>query len=208
MVGLLRSGLLKRFESSAYAFRRTATKMVTEHDAFLEALDAGFVVTTEFMKELSADDDALFDDVLGQTEHRTAVSLYDVDRLRSAVERDRDQLRVLADETATIIPECDPKLAALADELVVIAQHAEREASDGIDEAQRRKVLVFSFFEDTVRWILDFLRDEIERRSELAGYRRRMVAVSGSGELAEVSRQQGRPRVRSGFNGIAVGPGW
>ena len=70
MVGLLRSGLLKRFESSAYAFCRTVTKMVSEHDTFLEALDAGWVVTTEFMKELSGDDESVFEDVLGETEHR------------------------------------------------------------------------------------------------------------------------------------------
>ena len=190
MVGLLRSGLLKRFESSAYAFRRTVAKMVAEHDAFLEALDAGHVVTTEFMKELSADDDSVFDDVLEGTEHRTDASLYDADRLRNAVERDRDRLQALAEEADTITPERDPKLAALTDELIAIAQQAEREASDGIDEAQRRKELVFSFFEDTVRWIRDFLRDELAARELLAGFRNRMVAVSGSGDLAEVSRQQ------------------
>lgn len=50
--------------------------------------------------------------------------------------------------------------------------------------------LVFSFFEDTVKWVQDFLNDELGRRAELSHYRGRMVAVSGSGELAEVSRQQ------------------
>jgi len=34
LVGLLRSGLLKRFESSAFAFRRTVDKMVREHGVF------------------------------------------------------------------------------------------------------------------------------------------------------------------------------
>ena len=190
MVGLLRSGLLKRFESSAFAFHRTVSKMVREHDAFLAALGAGFVVTTEFMKELSADDDAIFEDVLKGTEHRADAALYDVDRLREAVVSDRDQLQNLADEAETITPDRDPKLKALTDELIAIVGQAEREAIDAIDEAQKRKVLVFSFFEDTVQWIRDFLRDELTLRQELAGYRGRMVVVSGSDELAEVSRQQ------------------
>ena len=190
MVGLLRSGLLKRFESSAFAFGKTVRKMVREHDTFLDALDAGYVVTTEFMKELSADDDAVFEDLLAGTKHQTDAMLYDVSQMREAVERDRDLLQKLGDHAATISPENDPKLKALIGELIKIAQQAEHEASDANDEAQKRKVLVFSFFEDTVEWIRDFLKAEIQRRPELTSYRGRIVAVSGSGELAEVSRQQ------------------
>ena len=190
MVGLLRSGLLKRFESSAHAFRKTVEKMAREHEAFLEALGAGFVVTTDFMKELSADDDAVFEDVLDGTEHRKEIAFYDAERLRKVVERDRDLLWGLASEAATITPDQDPKLRVLCDALVAIAEQAEREATDAIDESQKRKVLVFSFFEDTVEWIRDFLRTEIEGRPELEGYIGRMVAVSGSGDLDEAPRQR------------------
>ena len=190
LVGLLRSGMLKRFESSALAFHRTAAKMAREHDVFLQALAAGSVVTTAFMKEISADDDAVFEEVLAGTEHRRDAALYDVPRLRAAVERDRDLLRALGGEAAAITPERDPKLRALAAALAAIAQQAEREAADRVDEAQRRKVIVFSFFEDTVEWVRGFLEEEVRRRPELRAYRGRMAAVSGSGELDEGSRQQ------------------
>ncbi len=190
MVGLLRSGLLKRFESSAFAFHNTVKKMVREHGTFLEALTAGHVVTTAFMKEISGDDEALFEELLETTEHRMDAALYDTERLRATVERDRDLLQGLADEAATITPDRDPKLKALSDALVEIAVQAENEAIDRIDEAQKRKILVFSFFEDTVEWIQDFLNIELENRPELAGYRDRMVAVSGSGDHSDVSRQQ------------------
>src|SRR5690606_4369795 len=43
--GLLRSGLLKRFESSVHAFARTCRKMAESHDAFLSAMDEGWVLT-------------------------------------------------------------------------------------------------------------------------------------------------------------------
>ena len=200
MVGLLRSGILKRFESSAFAFRRTVGKMAREHDMFLDALAAGHVVTTEFMRELSADDDAVFEDVLAGTAHRSDASLYDVSRLRATVERDRDLLLELAGEAEPITADRDPKLRALADALVEIAQQAEREAVDGIDEAQKRKVLVFSFFEDTVGWVRDFLDHELRTRPELKGYRGRMAAVSGSGDLDAVSRE----RAIQGFAPISM----
>ena len=190
MVGLLRSGLLKRFESSSFAFCKTVEKMAGEHDTFLQALDAGHVVTTAFMQEISGDDETVFEDLVNATEHSRDAELYDVARLREAVERDRDLLRSLAEEARSITPDRDPKLKSLRDALVVIAQQAEREATDSADEAQKRKVLVFSFFADTVEWIRDFLREEVEEQEGLAPYRNRIVAVSGSGDLDEPSRQR------------------
>ena len=190
MVGLLRSGLLKRFESSAFAFRRTTEKMVREHDAFLDALDQGSVVTTEFMKELSADDDAVFEDVLAGTANSADAALYDTENLYAAVERDRHQLRALTKQAALIEPEDDPKLRALVSELVQIVQRAENEAIDDNQARQKRKVLVFSYFEDTVRWIRDFLLREVPGHAQLNCYAGRVVAVSGSGNLADVPQQK------------------
>ncbi len=188
MIGLLRSGLLKRFESSAFAFYKTVNKMAEEHDLFLEALDSGYVVNTAFLKEVSADDETVFEDLLTETQNRNESSLYHVNQLRSVVESDRDLLRGLADEARLITPAQDSKLKILSDALAEIAQQAVSEAIDATDEAQRRKVIIFSYFEDTVRWILDFLNNEITERPELAPYRNRMVVVSGSGDLSEDSR--------------------
>ena len=190
MVGLLCSGLLKRFESSSFAFCKTVDKMADEHETFLQALDAGYVVTTAFMQEISGDDETVFEDLLNATEHRRDVEQYDIAKLREAVKRDRDLLRSLAEEARSITPDRDPKLKSLRDALVEIAQQAEREATDGADEAQKRKVLVFSFFADTVEWIRDFLRKEVEEQEGLSSYRNRIVAVSGSGDLDEPSRQR------------------
>ena len=201
MVGLLRSGLLKRFESSGFAFCKTVDKMAREHDTFLRALDAGYVVTTAFMQEISGDDETIFEDLLKATDHRSEAALYEVGQLRGAVERDRDLLRSLADQARSITPDRDAKLRALTDALVEIAQQANREATDIYDEAQKRKVLVFSFFADTVEWIRNFLRREIAGQPELTPYRNRIVAVSGSGDLDEVSRQQ----AVEGFAPVSMG---
>ena len=85
MVGLLRSVLLKRFESSSFAFCETVDKMAGEHDTFLQALDAGHVVTSAFMQEISGDDETVFEDLLNATEHSSDAALYDVGQLREAV---------------------------------------------------------------------------------------------------------------------------
>lgn len=203
MIGLLRSGLLKRFESSVYAFRRTAEKMVREHDHFLEALDTGYVVSTAFMKEISADDELAFDEVLSGTGHKENAELYDVARLSAAVTCDRARLQALVDDTAAIAPGQDPKLRSLVKELVLIARQAENESRNAVDEAQNRKVLVFSYFADTVEWILRFLKEEVTKLAGLAPYRDRIAAVTGSGGVETVSKQC----AIEGFAPVSMGVG-
>ena len=91
MVGLLRSGLLKRFESSSFAFGKTVQKMIQEHNIFLEALSDGYVVTTKFMQEISGDDDdEVFKDMLAGTDNKDDAEHYDLEELSKAVEHDRD----------------------------------------------------------------------------------------------------------------------
>ena len=57
MVGLIRTALLKRFESSAYAFAQTTKKMVWEHKLFLEGLASGRIIKKDLIHKLSAADD-------------------------------------------------------------------------------------------------------------------------------------------------------
>lgn len=196
VVGLLRSGLLKRFESSAHAFRKTAERMAAMHDQFLEALDAGYVVTTTFLSELSADDQTGVEELLAEADAQpderlyADAALYDVKRLRRQLERDRDLLQELAADAAKITPEQDPKLKALADALAEIAGQAEAEASHSDDERQKRKVLVFSSFADTVAWIRRYLAQAVETHPGLESYGGRVAAATGSSREAAESRLQ------------------
>ncbi len=193
MTGLLRSGLLKRFESSCFAFRETIRKMVRQHDQFLEALEKGHVVTTAFLKdqEVSGDDEIIFEDLLKKHSEEIAdARAFDTTLLKRHVSRDRDLLQSLEDSAASISNQGDAKLRSLSDELIEIATQAEYEASDAIDEAQKRKVLIFSSFADTVKWIWDFLKQELKKRPELSPYQGRLAAVSGSREFGGVSKNK------------------
>ena len=71
-----------------------------------------------------------------------------------------------------------------------IAAEAKNEAIDDEDEHRKRKVLIFSFYEDTVDWIEDFVRQRIEHDKRLACYRGRVASVAGHDSRGGVTREQ------------------
>ncbi|MGH6663218.1 MAG: helicase-related protein, partial [Rhodospirillales bacterium] len=196
-VGLIRSGLLKRFESSPYAFVRTLERLIHGHEVFLEALAKGYVVTTRFLKEI-ADDETSLDELLPLSEDTQPAKLFHSDELRAAVSADLDVLRALAKSARRIKPERDPKLKLLVGELEKIETEAAAEATDAIDEAQKRKVILFSFFADTVDYVHEFLLKEVNRNPKLKPFRGRVAAVTGDIEDAA------RRRAVEGFAPIST----
>jgi hypothetical protein len=191
VVGLLRSALFKRFESSVRAFAKTTEKMVREHELFLAGLDRGVVLRKEVMRELSAadqDEDSL-DDLLDDGEVGDRADQYDLRRLRRDVESDLDLLREFHRATAAVQPDHDPKLEALSLELSAIVAQADK---DGIDEQERRrdrKVLVFSYYSDTIDWIEGYLQDRLAGHPRLRVYQGRLASVAGTESRGGVSRE-------------------
>jgi hypothetical protein len=178
-VGLIRSALLKRFESSPYAFQRTLATLIAGHQTFIDALDQGRVVTTRFLREMGDDDETTLEELLASSPDSEPADLFDAPRLRRAVEADLAILRQLAGSAGRITPEQDPKLKALVRELEKVAAQAAEEGLDPIDEVQKRKVILFSFFADTVKYVRDFLLAEVARNPNLRAYRGRLAAVTG-----------------------------
>jgi hypothetical protein len=182
LAGLLRSGLLKRFESSAHAFALTCERMASSHDDFLALLDEGLVATGEALAEWAAmDSDELDLTELARREGVDRASAYDAEALRADVEADRDLLRDFAGEARAAGPDRDEKLELVARELATIAAEAKQDAAGEADERDKRKVLIFSYYADTVDWVAGFLKEAIAERPELAAYRDRVAVVSGSG---------------------------
>lgn len=189
LVGLVRSGLLKRFESSVYAFAKTAGKMADSHDLFLKALSRGYILRMKDMEEwTNIDSDEEWDLLLQGTEQEPAIG-YDVQALRKAVENDRDILRSFAKNTEKVTKNKCPKLAELNNVLCEILKTAHQEGSDEEDIREKRKVVIFSFFADTADWIEDYLRQAVESDKRLAEYRGRIVSVAGQESRHGVSRE-------------------
>ena len=189
LVGLLRSGLLKRFESSAHAFHNTCRKMAEQHRRFLEAMEAGYVIRKDFYKECGATEDLEedeFQELLEESEHSEPLDLFDAERLRGAVENDLALLTQFAEESGKIRPEDDPKLRVLVEELVKLVSEADEDSATEEEEGDNRKVLIFSYFKDTALWILDWLNKVLEEDERLACFRGRLAATCGSPDEAEV----------------------
>ena len=190
LVGLIRSGLLKRFESSARAFTRTLERMVRDHDTFLEAMNRGVIPAPDSLAQLEdADSDDAWNRLLAQGTP-LAGSDFDVPRLAAAVASDRgllDQLRLRA---TTVTADRDPKLGLLIDNLVTAAKEAESSGRSASEIRNRRKLLVFSYFADTVEWIAEYLERKLTTDRRLAAYRGRMAVVRGTEGYDGIGRRE------------------
>jgi superfamily II DNA or RNA helicase len=189
VAGLLRSGLLKRFESSSYAFAKTCRKMAASIDDFLELLTLGQVATGQALAEWTSTDsddlEALEDFVSRRMADLEPAALYDVEALKTDAEHDREVLLRFAEEAEMVGARDDPKLAGLAAKLAEIAAQAQQEGITTEEVRDMRKVLVFSYFTDTVDWIMDFLEAEVDRNPALAPYRGRLTAAAGNRDRRE-----------------------
>ncbi len=186
LAGLLRSGLLKRFESSPWAFARTCERMARGCEAFAElALSQGKVATGGAIADWASTDSDDLDEIDKyldtHVEELEDVAGYDVDRMVAHARRDERLLSDFSDAARGVTRETDPTLAVLADELAAIAEQARHEGIGDSDERDRRKVLVFTYFADTVDWIVGFLEEAVLRDERLAVYGGRIASHTGSG---------------------------
>ena len=194
VTGLLLSGLLKRFESSTGAFRISITRLINQHEIFLKALDEGFVTSTQFLKESASTDDEEFNELLETHDEAVEAQLYNQDRLREDIESDLKKLREILSLVNKGAVDSNPKLRALVEQLETILAEAKEEASGREDEINKRKVIIFTFFADTVHWIHDFLKSEIAVNPKLAAYKERFEIVVGSGGGDDSKKAQAAAR--------------
>jgi hypothetical protein len=139
LAGLLRTSLLKRFESSVDAFRSTLEKMIEAHESFLIALDQGIVTSpgTRRSHGSESEDPAELARALG-TEERP-IGEYRAEDLRNDVGADLERLRGLLTAVGSASIDDDPKLKALADLFR--------------DRLGPEKAIVFTYYADTASWI-------------------------------------------------------
>ena len=102
--------MLKRFESSAYAFRSTLTTMIKQHEAFLKALDKGHIIYKEFYKEWSASDDVDIDELLSESENTLLADKYNTELLKKDVSNDLDILKDLLNDAEKVTRENSKKV--------------------------------------------------------------------------------------------------
>jgi superfamily II DNA/RNA helicase len=150
MAGLLRSQMLKRFESSAYAFRQTLAKMIASHEAAFDLIENKNLVPLRAIDASELLDDESLEDLLEEGEV-TAAEAFDVTRLCTDLRADTDILRELEAKILKLNSKDDPKLQKLLDILRTDSQDP---------NLDKRKTLVFTSYVATVEYIRDYLKQE------------------------------------------------
>ncbi len=165
LAGLIRSGLLKRFESSVHAALRTVTRMQERQEVALDACEEqGVMPSPATLRELYpyADEGGPPPEVVAEAldgdDEAIPLAALD-DGFLPDLRADRDRLAEMRSDLERLAGQPDPKLARLADEL--------RKSTAG-------KVAIFTSYGDTARYLRDRLAGDASARGG-----REMVTVIG-----------------------------
>jgi superfamily II DNA or RNA helicase len=156
--GLLKSGVLKRFESCWRACLETVERMLAAHDAFLLAWSHGEVLSREQLRAAAAGEAdeaglaAWVEQQLDATEAIRPAGEFDP-TYGEAVAADRDRLGAIRDALSELDAATDPKLAALVELL---------------ESSPAQKIAVFSTFGDSVRYLDEHLAERVGGRERVA----------------------------------------
>jgi hypothetical protein len=163
--GLLRSALLKRLESSPRALAHTLDVLISAHNAFLNGLGNGYVLIGEALRDWASSESEDLEQFVAELDEEDAdqaqsVALYKIDLLRDDVSSDLELLQNLRNLAEAAASEMDAKAEKLVQELTSIAEKSLTVSANGVSSRDRRKVIVFSTYTDTII--------DIHKRVELA----------------------------------------
>jgi Helicase conserved C-terminal domain/SNF2-related domain/PLD-like domain len=170
--GLLRSGLLKRLESSPKALANTLGTLKKSHEQFLSALKGGLVLEGEALREWTSADADNLDDFIEDLDEAGAkgvhsASDYYIEALEADAESDLALIESLQLLALKVSNSTDPKFEALVSELEAIVLASQKFSPVAASEGDRRKVIVFSSYSDTVLDVYDRLQNRLsEKRAE------------------------------------------
>lgn len=168
--GILRTVFLKRMESSVSALRASLDKYQQKLVAFERGVEQGLIVSVSDMNALEAslgDEDLDVDPDLLQevTLDNLDPKKYDLNALVEDIKLEKELIRIL-DQQLEVIAGDDSKIKAFASEI------------DKLRESDpSRKILVFSYFSDTVA----FLKENLLKHAKT-------VSADGTGYLTSANR--------------------
>lgn len=209
-MGLLRSALLKRLESSPRALASTLDVLIRAHEGFLNGLDDGYVLIggalRDYVNSESEDLDEIVEQLDEDKSHQaTPAELFHADVLASDVKLDLELLYTLRQKALDAAGADEPKAGRLVDELAVIAADARPTSPRGISSSDRRKVIVFSTYADTIRDLHERLSETLgdaPTGTPLDDYRGRLappiIGEYASGKIGGID-QTSRARAVAGF---------
>jgi len=175
---MLRVTLLKRLESSQYALRRSLENYQEKLDYFILNLDRGHIVKFKDMREIQDKFGDDLDVVLRHnetSEKEDQIDLivadpekYNIEALRADLQKDKTLLAVLI-ELCQALGANDDKLVAFSELLTKIIH----------EQKSGKKVLVFSYYADTI----SYLRDTLPSFVNIDNFSQKSAFTSGENKV-------------------------
>lgn len=213
--GLLRCALLKCLESSAAALRSTLGTLIRSHEAFLDALAGGWVLTGDALRDWIASDAEDLEEHIAWLDDRSKsgaaeASAYRADALAADARADLallERLRGLAEAAAGQARE--PKSERLVSRLREVAAEARTVSREGISASDRRKTIVFTSFVATVQDLQERVKRAVDAAAPddpLSDFRGRLPGRPIHGQKTGVDQHR-RARVLGRFAPRTAGSG-
>ena len=159
LVGMLRTNLLKRLESSPHSLALTLKRTIAKIDAALDQIakhqkaappaNAPTLEALAAAESLPDDDEEDEEFYVNRGRRPYRLSELDLPRWQADLLQDKDTLETALAQVQAVNPERDGKLAALRD---AVRNKAERPTADR-DGRPNRKLLVFTTFKDTAKYL-------------------------------------------------------
>ena len=156
LVGMMRVNVLKRLESSAHALRLTMDRTISKIESLLNKIKQYEQGNESRIHELGPwetlpeDDEDDEEFVVNRSRNPYRLSELDLPRWTADLKKDHAVLSQIRDRVAAVTPERDGKLRALR-------QRIRQKASQS-----NRKLLVFTTFKDTAKYLYDNLQPLME----------------------------------------------
>jgi SNF2 family DNA or RNA helicase len=168
LIHLLRVNVLKRLESSVHSFRLTVERQLADVEHTLAKIDA----QEDEIEELSIEDvdieDPAFESLLVGRKIKVLLSDVDLIKWKQELIEDRNRLAALQSAAEEVSARRDAKLAALR-EMVT-------EKTSNPINGSNKKIIVFTAFADTARYLYDHLSEWAQIELGIAS-----ALVTGSG---------------------------
>ncbi|CAN7216257.1 SNF2-related protein [Bosea sp. LjRoot9] len=185
LIAMMKVGFLKRLESSVNSFGLTMGRMVDRIDARLAELTAFQAnhASVAATASVSLDDEIDGDDDLAAAFEVGGRLKYDLRHVNigdweTALRRDRDRVAGLAAAAAAVIPARDAKL----ERIKALVLEKAGSPSRNRDGSPNRKIILFTAFSDTAR----YLHRELEPVARSKGLH--VGLVTGDGSAASIGR--------------------
>lgn len=156
LVGMMRVNALKRLESSAHALQLTMERTIAKINNLLDKIEryeqgGESQIHGETLPEDDEEDEEF---VVNRSRNPYRLSELDLPRWQADLRDDRAMLSTVRDRVADVTPERDGKLQDFKQRV----RHKVRHPTRNRDGQPNRKLLVFTTFKDTARYLYDNLK--------------------------------------------------